>query len=97
MSGLTDKVAFMTGAAHGQGRTVALALAEAGANIVAFDLARPLDYPGYALGSETELNSLQREVEALGTWCLTVTGDVRQEADVSRAAPPTRSFQNPNN
>ncbi len=34
MSGLTEKVAFITGAAHGKGRTVALALAEAGANIV---------------------------------------------------------------
>lgn len=89
MSGLSEKVAFITGAAHGQGRAVALALAEAGANIVAFDIAKPLSYPGYTLGSESELNSLQREIEALGTWCLTVTGDVRQDADVSRAVKAT--------
>ncbi len=41
----------MTGAAHGQGRAAALALAREGVNIVALDIARTLDYPGYALGS----------------------------------------------
>ncbi len=41
------KVAFITGAAHGQGRTTALALAKAGANVAAFDVAGPLAYPGY--------------------------------------------------
>ena len=45
------KVAFVTGAAHGQGRAAALALARAGARIAAFDVARPLPYPGYELGS----------------------------------------------
>lgn len=85
MSDLSEKVAFITGAAHGQGRAVALALANEGVNIVAFDLAKPLAYPGYALGSESELESLQREVEALGVRCLTATGDVRRDDDVSRA------------
>lgn len=82
---LAGKVAFITGAAHGQGRAVALALAKEGANIVAFDVAKPLSYPGYALGSESELASLQREIEALDTWCLTVTGDVRKDTDISYA------------
>lgn len=85
MIGLSEKVAFITGAAHGQGRTVALALAKAGANIVAFDVADSFRSPGYVFGSEDELDSLQREVEALGVWCLTVTGDVRKDADISRA------------
>lgn len=85
MSDLSGKVAFITGAAHGQGRAVALSLAKEGANIVAFDLAKQLEYPGYTLGSESELESLQREVEALGVWCLTTTGDVRRDADVTRA------------
>ena len=85
MADFQNKVAFITGAAHGQGRAVALALAKEGANIVAFDLAKSLTYPGYALGSETELDSLQREVEALGSWCLTVQGDVRRDDDVTRA------------
>jgi len=45
------KVAFITGAAHGQGRATALALAREGARISAFDVARPLSYPGYEMGS----------------------------------------------
>ncbi len=85
MADLQGKVAFITGAAHGQGRAVALALAKEGVNIVAFDLAKPLSYPGYTLGSESELQSLQREIEALGAWCLTAQGDVRRDADITRA------------
>jgi SDR family mycofactocin-dependent oxidoreductase len=85
MSKLTGKVAFITGAAHGQGRAVALALAKEGASIVAFDVAKQLSYPGYTLGSESELASLQRDIEALDSWCLTITGDVRNDKDVSFA------------
>ena len=36
---LKNKVAFITGAAHGQGRATALALAKEGVHIVAFDIA----------------------------------------------------------
>jgi SDR family mycofactocin-dependent oxidoreductase len=85
MPKLAGKVAFITGAAHGQGRAVALTLAKEGANIVAFDVAKPLIYPGYALGSESELTTLQQEIEALDSWCLTVTGDVRNDKDISFA------------
>lgn len=85
MPELSGKVAFITGAAHGQGRAVALALAREGARIVAFDVARPLPYPAYAMGSESELDSLRREIEALGSGCLPVQGDVRSDADVTRA------------
>ncbi len=80
-----DAVAFITGAAHGQGRAVALALAKEGVNIVAFDVAKNLSYPAYAFGSADELDSLQQAVEALGAWCLPVTGDVRRDADVKNA------------
>lgn len=85
MTGLQGRIAFITGAAHGQGRAVALALAKAGAHIVAFDIAKPLAYPGYVLGSESELDSLQRECETLGVRCLTAQGDVRRDEDISRA------------
>lgn len=80
-----ESVAFITGAAHGQGRAVALALAKEGANIVAFDVAKNLSYPAYTFGSSDELNSLVQEVEALGAQCLAVAGDVRNDADISRA------------
>ena len=79
------KVAFITGAAHGQGRAVALALARQGASIVAFDLARRLEYPAYALGTSAELESLQAEVRALGAKAQVFTGDVRVDADIGRA------------
>jgi NAD(P)-dependent dehydrogenase (short-subunit alcohol dehydrogenase family) len=39
------RVAFITGAAHGQGRAVALALAANGADIVGFDVAAKIEYP----------------------------------------------------
>jgi NAD(P)-dependent dehydrogenase (short-subunit alcohol dehydrogenase family) len=52
---------------------------------VAFDVARNLPYPAYPFGSPGELNSLSQEVEAIGAWCLTRTGDVRSDTDVSYA------------
>ncbi|WP_080054099.1 mycofactocin-coupled SDR family oxidoreductase [Spirosoma aerolatum] len=85
MADFQNKVAFITGAAHGQGRAVALALAGEGASIVAFDLAKPMAYPGYALGSESELDGLKREVETLGSQCMTAQGDVRRDEDIVHA------------
>jgi SDR family mycofactocin-dependent oxidoreductase len=79
------KVAFITGAAHGQGRAVALALASEGARIVGFDIAKQIAYPGYALGSSGELNSLQREVQAKGTQALVFAGDVRDDGAITKA------------
>lgn len=66
MSDFENKVAFITGAAHGQGRATALALAKEGADIVAFDVAKKIEYPAYSFGTSDELKSLKKEVEALG-------------------------------
>jgi NAD(P)-dependent dehydrogenase (short-subunit alcohol dehydrogenase family) len=73
-------VALITGAAHGQGRATALALAGAGYDIVALDVARPLTYPGYAMGTADELESLATECGAL-----TAVADVRDDAAVTAA------------
>ena len=67
-------VAFITGAAHGQGRVTAVALAREGYDIVALDVASELEYPGYPMGSADELGSLPSELEPLGAACLTVVG-----------------------
>jgi NAD(P)-dependent dehydrogenase (short-subunit alcohol dehydrogenase family) len=83
------KVAFITGAAHGQGRAVALALARAGAAVAGFDIARTLDYPGYALGSNQELGTLRDEIAAFGGRFLPLVGDVRDEAAVASAVSDT--------
>jgi SDR family mycofactocin-dependent oxidoreductase len=79
------KVAFVTGAAHGQGRAAALALARDGASILAFDVARPLAYPGYAMGTSADLESLAAECAAAGAACETSTGDVRDDQAVTAA------------
>jgi SDR family mycofactocin-dependent oxidoreductase len=83
------KVAFITGAAHGQGRAMALAFARAGAAVAAFDIAKPLSYPGYAMGSSQELASLAAECEAAGARCLTFAGDVRDDAAIQAAVDAT--------
>src|SRR4026209_53691 len=86
---LKDKVAFITGAAHGQGRATAIALAKEGVHIAAFDIAQTLKYPGYELGSENELHSLKQECESHGVSCLVFTGDVRVDDDISKAVTKT--------
>ena len=78
-------VALITGAAHGQGRATALALAEDGYDIVALDVAAPLTYPPYPMGSTEELESLATEVEGRGRECLTAVADVRDFEAVDAA------------
>jgi SDR family mycofactocin-dependent oxidoreductase len=85
MAELSGRVAFVTGAAHGQGRATALAMARSGASIAAYDVARPLEYPGYGMGTSADLESLVAEVEAAGGACLAFTGDVRDDDAITRA------------
>ncbi len=85
----SGRVAFITGAAHGQGRATALALAAAGARIAAFDLARPLTYPGYELGSREDLAGLQAQCRSVASDCLIFEGDVRDDAAITAAVDAT--------
>jgi SDR family mycofactocin-dependent oxidoreductase len=82
---LLNKVAFITGAAHGQGRATALALAREGVHIVGLDIAKPQAYPGYDLGTADELASLKQEVEAIGPRSLVFQGDVRDDNAIADA------------
>jgi SDR family mycofactocin-dependent oxidoreductase len=86
---LSGQVAFITGAAHGQGRATALALAREGARIAAYDVARPLAYPGYALGTQDDLETLAASVGELGSECLAFAGDVRDDAAITAAVQAT--------
>jgi len=89
MDKFSGQVAFITGAAHGQGRAVALALAQEGARIAAYDIASPLPYPGYAMGEQADLASLVVAVQERGSECATFAGDVRDDAAISAAVQAT--------
>jgi NAD(P)-dependent dehydrogenase (short-subunit alcohol dehydrogenase family) len=84
-SDLAGQTALITGAAHGQGRASALALAREGVRIAAIDVARPMTYPGYPMGSPNDLETLAGECRALGVDCLTFAADVRDDVAVSAA------------
>ena len=88
-SELAGQVAFITGAAHGQGRATALAMAREGVRVAALDVARPLAYPGYPMGSSDDLESLAHECCGLGGDCLTFAADVRDDAAVGAAVSAT--------
>ena len=83
--GLAGKAALITGAAHGQGRATALALAERGVHIAALDVAKAMEYPGYAMGTSADLQSLVNEIEARGGKAIALIGDVRDDRAVSQA------------
>lgn len=85
MGEFTGRTVFITGAAKGQGRAVALAFAKEGANIVGFDLGSRISYPAYNNSSSDELEKLKRDVEAFGAKAAVFTGDVRKAEDVERA------------
>ncbi|MDR3145275.1 MAG: SDR family oxidoreductase [Treponema sp.] len=89
MKSLEGKSAFITGAAHGQGRAAALLLAREGADIAAFDLGKRAEYPAYEFGAWDEMEGLKGEIEALGRRVLIFSGDVRDDSAVSRAVEET--------
>jgi NAD(P)-dependent dehydrogenase (short-subunit alcohol dehydrogenase family) len=89
MKDFENKVVFITGAAHGQGRATALAFAKEGASVVGFDVAKKIEYPAYAFGTNEELNSLKAEIEALGGKCEVFAGDVRDDEAIKNAVEGT--------
>src|SRR5271156_1389945 len=77
-NGLDGKVAFITGAARGQGRAHALRMAEEGADIIAVDLAGPLpDSVRYPSATPDDLKETVRLVEAAGGRIVATAKDIR--------------------
>lgn len=74
---LEGKVAFITGAGHGQGRSHAIRLAEEGADIIALDICEPVPSVPYPMASKEELDETVKEVEARGRRIVARVGDVR--------------------
>jgi len=79
---LQGKVAFITGAARGQGRAHAVRLAQEGADIIAVDICAPVDsLEGfYELATPEDLEETVRQVEALDRRIVARQADVRDLA-----------------
>lgn len=85
MSGLEGKVAFITGAAHGQGRSHALRLAEEGVDIIAVDVCEQLPIVPYDLGTKEELDETVELVRKAGHDAIGIVADVRDAAAMDSA------------
>lgn len=84
--GLLDgKVAFVTGAARGQGRSHARRLAEEGADIIAIDACATPGWLSYPLAAEEDLARTVKDVEALDRRIIARRADVRDLGAVRAA------------
>jgi SDR family mycofactocin-dependent oxidoreductase len=83
MSGrVSGKVAFVTGAARGQGRSHAVRLAEEGADIIALDICAPIRGVQYEPSTAADLDQTVELVKATGRRILPGTVDIRDGASV---------------
>ncbi len=85
MGKLEGKVAFVTGAAQGQGRSHAVELAREGADVIAVDVCEQVPGMPYPTGSWEKLQETVRQVEALDRRIVAAKADVR-DADALAAA-----------
>ncbi|RZT13961.1 SDR family mycofactocin-dependent oxidoreductase [Mycobacterium sp. BK558] len=85
MGELTGKVAFITGAARGQGRAHAVKLASEGADIIALDLCAQIESVPYPLATPDDLAETVKLVEETGARILAYQADVR-DRDAVKAA-----------
>jgi SDR family mycofactocin-dependent oxidoreductase len=85
MGKLDGKVAFITGAARGQGRSHAIRLAQEGANIIAVDICQQIDTVPYPMSTPDDLAETAKEVEALDRRIFTAQADVRDAAALKQA------------
>ncbi|HVW43385.1 MAG TPA: mycofactocin-coupled SDR family oxidoreductase [Amycolatopsis sp.] len=86
MSGRVEgKVAFITGAARGQGRAHAVRLAQEGADIIAVDICAPIPNVAYPAATEDDLAETVRQVKALGRRIVSRVVDTR-DLDALKAA-----------
>lgn len=86
MTGKLDgKVAFITGAARGQGRSHAVRLAQEGADIIAIDVPKPIANLPYRTATAEDLKETVRQVEALGRRIVAAEADVRDFATLKKA------------
>ncbi|MCU1477104.1 MAG: NAD(P)-dependent oxidoreductase [Subtercola sp.] len=85
MGRVEGKVAFITGAARGQGRSHAIRLAQEGADIIAIDVLEDTPYAPYKGSTADDLAETVRQVEALDRRIIATKADVR-DFDAIKAA-----------
>ena len=85
MARLDGKVAFITGAARGQGRSHAIRLAQEGADIIAIDVCEDIAGTPYAGATEADLAETVRLVEALDRRIVASKADVRDFGQLKHA------------
>jgi (+)-trans-carveol dehydrogenase len=86
MAGRVDgKVAFITGAARGQGRSHAIRLAGEGADIIAIDICEDVATVPYGGATEADLAETVKAVEALDRRIVAIKADVRNYTAVKTA------------
>ncbi|MER6810260.1 mycofactocin-coupled SDR family oxidoreductase [Spirillospora sp. NPDC000708] len=86
MSGRVEgKVAFITGAGRGQGRSHAVRLAEEGADIIAVDICKQIDTVPIPMSTPEDLEETVAQVEKAGRRIHAVQADVR-DYDALKAA-----------
>lgn len=79
------KVALVTGAARGQGRSHAVRLAEEGADIIAVDIAAQIVGVPYPMATPEDLAETARQVEELDRRVVAVQADVRDWGGLAKA------------
>jgi SDR family mycofactocin-dependent oxidoreductase len=82
---VAGKVAFITGAARGQGRSHAIRLAQEGADIIAVDLCAQVSSVPYAMSTPEDLAETVKEIEALDRRIVATQADVRDYGAVKAA------------
>ena len=85
MGKLDGKVAVVTGAARGQGRSHAVTMAAEGADIIALDICADIAVVPYPLATAADLAETRALVEKEGRRCVTYQADVREPAQVRAA------------
>jgi SDR family mycofactocin-dependent oxidoreductase len=85
MAALGGKVAFVTGAARGQGRAHAVKLASEGADIIAVDLCDQIASVPYPMATPGDLAATVKLVEDTGARIVACQGDVRDRTSLKTA------------
>jgi SDR family mycofactocin-dependent oxidoreductase len=85
MGRVEGKVAFVTGAARGQGRSHAVRLAEEGADIIAVDICKDISTNLYPLATPEDLAETVRQVEKYGRRVIAIEADVRDRTQMAAA------------